>query len=73
MKKIKDFKVKKKVKIIQSSVIQTQTYLRYGYIYLQLLYLCCLNIIVWRGKWQPTPVFLPGESQGRRSLIGCRL
>ena len=25
----------------------------------------------WRRKWQPTPVFLPGESQGRRSLIGC--
>ena len=25
------------------------------------------------GKWQPTPVFLPGESQGRRSLVGCRL
>ena len=24
-------------------------------------------------KWQPTPVFLPGESQGRRSLVGCRL
>ena len=22
-------------------------------------------------KWQPTPVFLPGESQGRRSLVGC--
>ena len=21
-------------------------------------------------KWQPTPVFLPGESQGRRSLVG---
>ena len=29
---------------------------------------CC-----WRRKWQPTPVFLPGESQGRRSLVGCRL
>ena len=25
----------------------------------------------WR-KWQPTPVFLPGESQGQRSLVGCR-
>ena len=23
--------------------------------------------------WQPTPVFLPGESQGRRSLVSCRL
>ena len=27
----------------------------------------------WRRKWQPTPVFLPGESQGWRSLAGCRL
>ena len=27
----------------------------------------------WRRKWQATPVFLPGESQGRRSLVGCRL
>ena len=27
----------------------------------------------WRRKWQPTPVFLPGESHGRRSLVGCRL
>ena len=24
----------------------------------------------WRRKWQPTPVFLPGESQGRWSLVG---
>ena len=27
----------------------------------------------WRRTWQPTPVFLPGESQGRRNLVGCRL
>ena len=27
----------------------------------------------WRRKWQPTPVFLPGESQGWRSLVGCHL
>ena len=27
----------------------------------------------WRRKWQPTPVFLPGESQERGSLVGCRL
>ena len=26
-----------------------------------------------RRKWQPTPVILPGESQGRGSLVGCRL
>ena len=27
----------------------------------------------WRRKWQPTPVFLPGESQGRGILVGYRL
>ena len=27
----------------------------------------------WRRKWQPTPVFLPGESQARGSLVGCHL
>jgi len=26
--------------------------------------------IPWRRKWQPTPVFLPGEFHGQRSLIG---
>ena len=29
--------------------------------------------LLWRRNWQPTPVFLPGESQGRRSLVGCYL
>ena len=27
----------------------------------------------WRRKWQPTPVFLPGESLGWWSLVGCHL
>ena len=27
----------------------------------------------WRRKWQPTPVFLPGESQGQGSPMGCGL
>ena len=27
----------------------------------------------WRRKWQPTAVFLPGESQGRGSLVDCHL
>ena len=27
----------------------------------------------WRRKWRPTPVFLPGESRGRRSQVGCCL
>ena len=32
-----------------------------------------LTFMHWRRKWQPTPVFLPGESQGRGSLVSCRL
>ena len=27
--------------------------------------------ILWRRKWQLTPLFLPGESHGQRSLVGC--
>ena len=34
---------------------------------IDLLIICCVR------KWQPTPVFLPGESQGQGSLVGCRL
>ena len=29
--------------------------------------------IPWRREWQPTPVFLPGELHGQRSLVGYRL
>ena len=29
--------------------------------------------IPWRRAWQPTPVFLPGESHGLRSLVGYRV
>jgi len=35
--------------------------------------LSLFTLVHWRRKWQPTPVFLPGESQGRGSLVGCRL
>ena len=34
---------------------------------------CMYIYTFWRRKWQPTPVFLPGESQGQRSLVGCHL
>ena len=27
--------------------------------------------IPWKRQWQPTPLFLPGESNGQRSLAGC--
>ena len=30
----------------------------------------CVGKIPWRRKWQPTPVFMPGESHGQRSLVG---
>ena len=35
--------------------------------------LSLFSFMHWRRKWQPTPVFLPGESQGRWSLVGCCL
>ena len=25
----------------------------------------------WRRKWQPSPIFFPGESHGQRSVVGC--
>ena len=28
------------------------------------------HLIIWRRQWHPTPVFLPGKSRGRRSLVG---
>ena len=36
-------------------------------------FLLLFTFMHWRRKWQPTPVFLPGESQGRGSLMGCCL
>ena len=35
--------------------------------------LSLFTFMLWRRKWQPTPVFLPGESQGWGSLMGCHL
>ena len=35
--------------------------------------LSLFTFMLWRRKWQPTPVFLPGESRGLRSQVGCRL
>jgi len=35
--------------------------------------LSLFTFLHWRRKWQPTPVFLPGESQGRGNLVGCHL
>ena len=33
--------------------------------------LSLFTFLHWRRKWQPTPLFLPGESQGWQSLMGC--
>ena len=35
--------------------------------------LSLFTFLHWRRKWQPTPMFLPGESQGQGSLVGCSL
>ena len=35
--------------------------------------LSLFTLMHWRRKWQPIPVFLPRESQGPGSLVGCRL
>ena len=51
--------------------LQSVGSLRVGYDWATFLSL--FTFMHWRRKWQPTPVFLPGESQGRGSLVGCRL
>ena len=45
--------------------IFTHRYISYVYIYLY------LYISIQRRQWHPTPVLLPGQSHGRRSLVGC--
>ena len=35
--------------------------------------LSLFTFLHWRRKWQPTPMFLPGESQGWGSQVGCHL
>ena len=40
---------------------------------LQSMSLSLFTFLHWRRKWQPTPLFLPGESQGLGSLVGCRI
>ena len=39
----------------------------------QVTSLSLFTFVHWRRKWQPTPVLLPGESQGQGSLVGCPL
>ena len=51
--------------------LQSMGSLRVGYDWMTSLSL--FTFMHWRRKWQPTPVFSPGESQGRGSLVGCHL
>ena len=32
---------------------------------------CSVNHLTWRRQWHPTPVLLPGNSHGQRSMVGC--
>ena len=49
--------------------LQSMGFLRVGHDWATSLLL--FTFMHWRGKWQPTPVFLPGKSQGRGSLVGA--
>ena len=51
--------------------LQSMGSLRVGHDWVTSLSL--FTFIHWRRKWQPTPVFLPGVSQGWGSLVGCGL
>ena len=53
----------------ESGRLQSMRSLRVGHDWATSLSL--FTFMHWRRRWQPTPVFLPGESQGRGSLVGC--
>ena len=55
----------------EPSRLQSMGSLRVGHDWATSLSL--FTFLHWRRKWQPTPVFLPGESQGWGSLVGCCL
>ena len=55
----------------EPDALQSMGWLRVGHNWATSLSI--FTFIRWRRKWQPTPVSLPGESQGQRSLVGCRL
>ena len=61
--------------VIIKQLVGLPWWLRWWRIYLQCRRLCLipgLGKIPWRTEWLPTPVFLPGESHGRRNLVGYR-
>ena len=54
-------------------MLQSMGSLGVGHDWVTSLSLFTFTFMHWRRKWQPTPVFLPGESQGRGSLVCCHL
>ena len=60
-----------KIPCEEPSRLQSMWSLRVGHDWVTSLSL--FTFMHWRRKWQPTPVFLPGESQGQRSLVSYRL
>ena len=50
--------------------LQSMGSLRVGYDSASSLF-SLFTFMHWRRKWQPTPVFLPGQSQEQRNLVGC--
>ena len=62
--------------VIPASAFEKCCYspLHFGFCTLHPMMLFNLSIVVYRRRqWQPTAVLLPGESQGRGSLVGCHL
>ena len=57
----------------QPGRLQSMGSLRVRHDWTTSLSLFTFTFMHWRRKWQPTPVFLPGESQGRGRMVGCRL
>ena len=59
----------------QCAIISPYIYINYIYIILRgdSRLLSLFTFMHWRRKWQPTPVFLLGETQGQGSLMGCHL
>ena len=55
------------IKVLISPSILNEVFARYSNHGCRFFSFSTLNI--WRRKWQPTPVFLPGESHGQRSLV----
>ena len=55
----------------EPSRLQSMGSLRVGHDWATSLSL--FTFVHWRRKWQPTPVFLPGDSQGLGSLVDCHL